>query len=501
MSTTLVQLASDLASFNNTSVEDALVALRSGLSGETEPLKRYGIALTDARMKAEALRLEIWDGKGALDAAQKSQAAYVLMMKDSTLAQGDFARTSDGYANTMRILTAEVDNAKAEIGTELIGAIEKAAQAFGGPEGLSVMIGDAGTAMADFVAGIGGAVESLGSLVQGINDVVKVGENGFVDLMMSVDRLVNPVQNLISRTQDYGAELRREEAAKAKSIKASESLYAGYIATWDAAGKAADGIEDVADEAGKAAAKVSALSAAVTRMNRLMNRGQALVDFGKAAKEFAGKQTADTAAAFISNWNGAYSSFKDGSKAQARFVNQNYRQMKQAIQNSGIKKSIRTQMIDELVRARAAARELLDQLKALDGTRVSIGVSGLSTIQQYRPMVKRASGGPVYGPGTGTSDSIPAMLSNGEYVIRSAAVDRLGVDTLNRLNYADRMPALPSIVNAPSITLPAATVGRDAPLVGHLELHTAGQVDVDMALLRLHRQQQRDARTRTAGTR
>ncbi len=55
MSTSLVQLASDLASFNNTSVEDAIEALRSGLTGETEPLKRYGVALSDVRIKQEAM--------------------------------------------------------------------------------------------------------------------------------------------------------------------------------------------------------------------------------------------------------------------------------------------------------------------------------------------------------------------------------------------------------------------------------------------------------------
>ena len=51
--TSLVQLASDMASFNNTSVDDALLALRSGLSGETEPLKRFGIALSEVRLKED----------------------------------------------------------------------------------------------------------------------------------------------------------------------------------------------------------------------------------------------------------------------------------------------------------------------------------------------------------------------------------------------------------------------------------------------------------------
>lgn len=123
MSTSLVQLASDLASFNNTSTADAIEALRSGLSGETEPLKRFGIAINDARLKQEALNLGIYDGVGVLDTAQKSQAAYALIMKDSSLAQGDFARTSDGLANQQRILEAQVKNLQAALGQVFIPVV------------------------------------------------------------------------------------------------------------------------------------------------------------------------------------------------------------------------------------------------------------------------------------------------------------------------------------------------------------------------------------------
>lgn len=121
MSKNLVQLAADLASFNNASPEETLLALRSGLSGETEPLKRFGIALSDARLKEEAMSLGlIKSTKEALNPAAKSQAAYSLIMKDSTLAQGDFARTADGAANKQRIMKAQFDNAKASLGTALI---------------------------------------------------------------------------------------------------------------------------------------------------------------------------------------------------------------------------------------------------------------------------------------------------------------------------------------------------------------------------------------------
>jgi hypothetical protein len=120
MSTTLIGLAADLASFNNTGIEDAIQALRSGLSGETEPLKRFGVALNDVRLKQEATTLGLYDGKGALDINAKTQAAYALILKDTGLAQGDFARTSDGFANQMRILKASLTDAATELGTVLL---------------------------------------------------------------------------------------------------------------------------------------------------------------------------------------------------------------------------------------------------------------------------------------------------------------------------------------------------------------------------------------------
>lgn len=123
MSTSLVELAADMASFNNVSVDDALQALRSGLSGETEPLKRFGVAINDARLKEQALA----DGlikttKGVLPQAIKTQAAYSLIMKDTALAQGDVERTSGGLANQLKFLKAGLEDAKAGFGEALLPA-------------------------------------------------------------------------------------------------------------------------------------------------------------------------------------------------------------------------------------------------------------------------------------------------------------------------------------------------------------------------------------------
>jgi hypothetical protein len=123
MSTSLVQLASDMASFNNTSVDDAILALRSGLSGETEPLKKFGVALSDARLKTEAMAMGLIKSTSeALTPAAKAQASYALIMKDTTLAQGDYARTSDGTANTMKTLSAKFQDAKVALGEALMPA-------------------------------------------------------------------------------------------------------------------------------------------------------------------------------------------------------------------------------------------------------------------------------------------------------------------------------------------------------------------------------------------
>jgi len=124
MSTSLVQLAADLASFNNTSIDDALNALRSGLSGETEPLKRFGVALNEVTLKNKAMAMGFGEIKGVMDPAIKAQVTYALVMEQTSLAQGDYARTADGTANTMKSLAAEFENAKVAVGEILMPAFK-----------------------------------------------------------------------------------------------------------------------------------------------------------------------------------------------------------------------------------------------------------------------------------------------------------------------------------------------------------------------------------------
>lgn len=120
-STDLTGLASDLASFNNTSPEEAIEAISSALRGEAEPMRRYGVLLDDATMRQKAFELGLISStKEALTPANKVLAAQALIMEKTKDAQGDFARTSDGLANKQRILAAQFENVKASIGEKLL---------------------------------------------------------------------------------------------------------------------------------------------------------------------------------------------------------------------------------------------------------------------------------------------------------------------------------------------------------------------------------------------
>ncbi len=186
MSTSLVKLAGDLSSFNNVPIEDSLEALKSGMVGEVEPLRRFGVSLSAVQVQAEALRLGLakapvdmgkvnlatgrltlaqenlvkaqkkygknsdevkranlavasaqrgldtamQGGQVTLTAAAKAQATYSLIMQQTKTAQGDFARTSGGLANQQRIAAAQFEDLKAKVGTALLPVIVKLTKVF-----------------------------------------------------------------------------------------------------------------------------------------------------------------------------------------------------------------------------------------------------------------------------------------------------------------------------------------------------------------------------------
>jgi hypothetical protein len=166
MSRRMVGLAADLASFNNADPSETLEALRSGLAGETEPLRRFGVFLNDARVRQEAVRLGVAKSTKDVSAAAKAQATYSLILKDTKDAQGDFSRTSSSLANRQRQLKALWKDMAAGAGRLALPALQK-------------LSGAAATFLGQIQSGKG-AGGRFASKVRGVASAAKRGASGFL---------------------------------------------------------------------------------------------------------------------------------------------------------------------------------------------------------------------------------------------------------------------------------------------------------------------------------
>jgi hypothetical protein len=113
------KLAADAASFYNVPVDEALGAIRSGLVGESEPMRRFGVLLNEDAVKAEAMALGLAKAGDKLTEGAKVQARASLITKGLADAQGDLARTAGSAANQIRTVWGRLENLGAELGTAI----------------------------------------------------------------------------------------------------------------------------------------------------------------------------------------------------------------------------------------------------------------------------------------------------------------------------------------------------------------------------------------------
>lgn len=124
MSTRLTGLAGDIASFYNLTSEEAFGKIRSGISGETEPLKQLGINLSVANLEAYALAEGITKSYNAMSQQEQAMLRYNYLLKTTSDAQGDFARTSDSWSNQLKLLTEQFNSLKAILGKTFINVFK-----------------------------------------------------------------------------------------------------------------------------------------------------------------------------------------------------------------------------------------------------------------------------------------------------------------------------------------------------------------------------------------
>lgn len=123
MSQNLTQLGYDLSSYANIPIEETMLKLQSGISGELEPLRRLGYDLSQAKLQQTALNLGIKESVANMTQAEKAELRYYAIMTQVTTAQGDMARTLEAPANQLRILQAQLTQAARAIGNIFIPAL------------------------------------------------------------------------------------------------------------------------------------------------------------------------------------------------------------------------------------------------------------------------------------------------------------------------------------------------------------------------------------------
>lgn len=320
-STDFTKLASDLASFNNTSPEDAVMALGAALRGESEPMRRFGVLLSADAVAAKALSMGLVTatvdmekvsvatqkadlafakhtetvakfGEGSQEAARtalqleqaenalakavdgtndklsasaKTLATQALIMEATKDAQGDFARTSDGLANSQRILTAQVKDLQAELGAVLLPIVEA------GVKILSQFTG-AMAANKDIMIIAIGVVGTLAAAIVAANIGMKIYQATLVAVKVAQAALnfvmaANPIGLIIIAVAGLVAGfvvLEKKFGVVSTAAKFLADAFKKYIinplaAALDLAGKVADAIGKVANVGGAIAGGVKGL--------------------------------------------------------------------------------------------------------------------------------------------------------------------------------------------------------------------------------------------------
>ena len=123
MSQAITALSGDMASFYNLDSDTAFQKIRAGISGETEPLKQLGINMSVANMEAFALEQGITKSYQKMSQSEQALLRYNYLLNTTADAQGDFARTSDSWANQTRILSEQFNSLKATLGSAFIAVL------------------------------------------------------------------------------------------------------------------------------------------------------------------------------------------------------------------------------------------------------------------------------------------------------------------------------------------------------------------------------------------
>lgn len=249
MSMELTGLAGDMASFYNLSGDDAFAKIRSGISGETEPLKQLGINLSVANLEAYALSQGMTKSYNAMSQQEQALLRYNYLLSVTSDAQGDFARTSDSWANQTKILSERFNQLKASIGQGLINIFTPIIKIINIVISKLLIAAEAFKRFTEIITGKKSSADSPSTQIGGIAD--------------SADTATDSVGALSDATNAAGKEAKKTEEAfsgvagfdEVNTLSKNNSEDPGSTSgTGGGAGGALSDIQDMSDFVGELAA-------------------------------------------------------------------------------------------------------------------------------------------------------------------------------------------------------------------------------------------------------
>ncbi len=275
--TQMTALASDFASMFDSSPEEAINALSSAFRGQMKPISAYNLFLNDAALRNQALAMGIYDGNGSLTAQQKILAVYELILKGSTKAQGDFLRTSDQLANSTRQVTANFEDAKAELGMKLLPVVLTFARLLLDKviPAIEAWVGKNGDKLANAFANAAGALMTFAYFIQSVFKTVSDNIGLFEGLAIilgtiwATGKLIIFVEALMKLVKAFKLVRSAAIAATAASAMMSGGITLGMAAAGLAAfGLAATGMYLAVEQVEK---KFNSMSGTVKKSTSLID--------------------------------------------------------------------------------------------------------------------------------------------------------------------------------------------------------------------------------------
>lgn len=171
----MATLAGDMASFKNTSPEQAIQAIGAAFRGESDPIEAYGVIMNETILKTRAMKMGLIENTSeALEPAVRVQVAYAEVLAQTAYMQGDFEKTSGSLSNRLKTLRADFEAQSVAVGNKLMPAAQALVSLLSGPgmaalSGTSAVVGvlaDGVGALATFLAGLPGPIQAaIGAIV------------------------------------------------------------------------------------------------------------------------------------------------------------------------------------------------------------------------------------------------------------------------------------------------------------------------------------------------